>query len=169
MREHCTAHPSVAAPHRTLSTKFVRAIRFNLNVGCLYSTLKTLVGPLFSSRALSVLDEIHTRPLSVRKRRGPHHLITIWGAAIVLTPCRFLSIPEQVGTADMVMVPLRGTAQRGEVAFRPIHADYHARVSFLVFDPLHLEPCMQIVPRQNCINFTVTRYVRFSLRSEGPC
>jgi hypothetical protein len=76
----------------------------------------------FLNVPLPVAGEIDALPALHRQRRNPIHLIAIGNAAVVLTPIRFLSIPQQVRASNVVMDPDLRAAQAREIFFRLIGA-----------------------------------------------
>ena len=55
----------------------------------------------------------------------------------IFAECRFLSIAQEIGAADMMMVAHFRTAQAGEIAFGLIGASLAITVGFLMVDAAH--------------------------------
>jgi len=62
--------------------------------------------------ALPIAGEIHRRLSAHRQFRHAAHLSAVIDAAVILTPCRFLSVPQEVRTGDVVMMTNLGTRSR---------------------------------------------------------
>ena len=73
-------------------------------------------------------------------------LVPVGHAAVILAPGRFLSVAEQVGAGDMVVVSSLGATEAAEILLRHVRAGAGLAVGLGVVDPLHLESRVQGIP-----------------------
>ncbi len=63
---------------------------------------------------LPVADEIRAGPLAEGKAGQTAHLVPVGHPAVILPPRGFLSVAEEVGAGDMMVVPRFGAAEAAE-------------------------------------------------------
>jgi hypothetical protein len=64
----------------------------------------------------------------------------------------FLSVPEQVWAADMMVMAHFRAAKAREITFRLVRASLASRISFLMINPAHFIFGLQVVPARRFIS-----------------
>jgi len=100
---------------------------------------------------LPVPDEVGRGPLAEGKGGQAAHLVPIGHAAVIFPPRGFLSVAEEVGAGDVVMVPGFGAAEAAEILLSKVRARAVLAVGLAVIDPLHLESGMQGIPARRFV------------------
>jgi len=100
---------------------------------------------------LPVPHEVRAGPLAQGKAGQAAHLVPIAHPAVIFPPGSFLSVAEEVGSRDMVMVPGFGAAEAAEILLGEVRASAVLAVGFSVIDPLHLEGRMKGIPARRFV------------------
>jgi hypothetical protein len=96
--------------------------------------------------ALPVAAKIHRRAAPHRQTGDAVDLITVAGAAQVLTPGRFLRVTNQIRSRSVMVMSHFAATQAGEVGFGAIRASAVYTIAIMMVDPPHGETGMQHVP-----------------------
>jgi hypothetical protein len=95
---------------------------------------------------LPVAGEINRLATPHGELRNALHLSAIGDAAVVLTPCGFLRVANEVRAGDVMVMADRDAAHAAEKAFGLVGAGAVQAVRLLVIDALHLVAAVQVVP-----------------------
>ena len=95
---------------------------------------------------LPIAAEIHRGLADHGEAGNPADLIAVRHPAVVLAPRGLLSVAEQIGSGDVVVMADFATAQPAEIAFGAIRACTVQAVGFLMVDALHFEAGVKVIP-----------------------
>ena len=100
---------------------------------------------------LPVPHEVGRGGLPERQGGDTAGLIAVGHAAVIFPPGRLLSVAEEIGARDVVMVPGLGAAKAAEILLRHVRAGAGLTVGLGMVDPLHLESRVQGIPTGSLI------------------